>query len=31
MYGWHIVWYYAKTYGYKSAEHRNAIATYSKG
>lgn len=28
MIGWHIVWFKAKAYGYKSKEHRQAIATY---
>ena len=30
MNGWHIVWYYAKRYGYHSIEHRTAIAQYGR-
>lgn len=26
--GWHVVWFYAKTYGYMSKEHRAAIQRY---
>ena len=25
---WHIVWYYASRYGYRSPAHRNALALY---
>jgi hypothetical protein len=28
MYGWHIVWFYARKYGYQSKEHREALSTY---
>jgi hypothetical protein len=25
MYNWHVVWFMAKTYGYKSPQHRREI------
>jgi hypothetical protein len=28
MFGWHIVWFYAKQYGYGSKEHRLALSRY---
>ena len=29
MFSWHVVWFYAHRFGYKSAEHKEALKRYA--